>query len=116
VQSLRCDFPVRENHRHSGGLGGRDAVSGHKFEGGECESGQMSHKMGADRASNDAANGQERTKSLRGRARSYLAYRSKPEGMKPIFGTTLPQNRQVGESGQALGRIPEHEVILSRDF
>ena len=39
VQSLRCDFPVRENHRHFGGLGWRDAVSGHKFEGGGCRKG-----------------------------------------------------------------------------
>lgn len=39
VRSLRCDFLVRENHRHSGGLGWRDAVSEHKFEGGGCRKG-----------------------------------------------------------------------------
>jgi len=39
VQSLRCDFPVHENHHHSGGLGWRDAVSEHKFEGSWCRKG-----------------------------------------------------------------------------
>ena len=39
VQSLRCHFRLSENRRHSGGLGWRDAVSGHQSEGGGREKG-----------------------------------------------------------------------------
>src|SRR5450631_621314 len=39
VQSLRCHFRLCENRRHSGGLGWRDAVSGHQSEGGGREKG-----------------------------------------------------------------------------